>query len=103
MVITGVENWSPDTIPVAFERKFDENLNEIPPGIYKPHIVDFFQYWGWEDWHKNTKIVINGVKWGPPWPEFCMHLSFISTKIFLSPKVFTFNSNMGFFEGFGGS
>ena len=24
MVITGVENWSPDMIPVAFERKFDE-------------------------------------------------------------------------------
>ena len=29
MVITGVENWSPDMIPVAFERKFDEALNEI--------------------------------------------------------------------------
>ena len=49
MVITGVENWSPDMIPVAFERKFDENLNEIPPGIYRPHIVEIFQYWGWED------------------------------------------------------
>ena len=24
MVITGVKNWSPDMIPVAFERKFDE-------------------------------------------------------------------------------
>ena len=42
MVITGVENWSPDMIPVAFERKFDELLNEIPPGIYRPHIVVFF-------------------------------------------------------------
>ena len=49
MVITGVENWSPDMIPVAFDRKFDELLNEIPPGIYRDHIVDFFQYWGWED------------------------------------------------------
>ena len=49
IVITGVENWSPDMIPVAFDRKFDENLNEIPPGIYRHHIVDFFQYWGWED------------------------------------------------------
>ena len=38
MVIAGVENWSPDMIPVAFERKFDENLNEIPPGIYRPFI-----------------------------------------------------------------
>ena len=42
-------NGSPDMIKVAFERKFDENLNEIPPGISRPHIVDFFQYWGWED------------------------------------------------------
>ena len=42
MVITGVENWSPDMIPVAFERKFDENLNEIPPGIYRPDIVEIF-------------------------------------------------------------
>ena len=42
MVITGVENWSPDMIPVAFERKFDELLNEIPPGIYRPHIVEIF-------------------------------------------------------------
>ena len=42
MLITGVENWSPDMILVAFDRKFDENLNEIPPGIYRPHIVGFF-------------------------------------------------------------
>ena len=33
MVITGVENWSPDMIPVAFEGKFDEKKDEIPPGI----------------------------------------------------------------------
>ena len=49
IVITGVENWSPDMIPVAFERKFDENLNGIPPGIYRPHMLEIFQYWGWED------------------------------------------------------
>ena len=42
MVITGVENGSPDMIPVAFERKFNEKFDEIPPGIYRPHIVDFF-------------------------------------------------------------
>ena len=41
-----VENESPDMIPVAFEGKFDEKKDEIPPGIYRPHIVDFFQYWG---------------------------------------------------------
>ena len=49
MVITGIKNWSPDMIPVAFDRKFDENLIEIPPGIYRPHIVEILQYWGWED------------------------------------------------------
>ena len=49
MVIIGVENWSPDMILVAFERKFEEKKDEIPPGIYRPHILDFFQYWGWED------------------------------------------------------
>ena len=48
-VITRVKNGSPDMIPVAFERKFDEHLNEIPPGIYRPDIVEIFQYWGWED------------------------------------------------------
>ena len=42
MVITRVKNWSPAMIPVAFERKFDELLNEIRPGIYRPHIVEIF-------------------------------------------------------------
>ena len=40
MVITGIENLSPDMISVAFERKFDETKNEIPPGIYRDHILD---------------------------------------------------------------
>ena len=35
--------------PEAFERKFNEKFDEIPPGIYRPHIVEFFQYWGWQD------------------------------------------------------
>ena len=47
--IPNIENWSPDMIPVAFDGKFDELLNEIPPGIYRLHIVEIFQYWGWED------------------------------------------------------
>ena len=46
VVITGVENWSPDMIPVAFDRKFDEKKDEIPPGIYRPHIFEIYQYWG---------------------------------------------------------
>ena len=47
-------------------------------------------------------MVMNGVIWGPPWSEFCMHLSFISTKIFLGPKVFNFNKIMGFLRVLGG-
>ena len=49
MVIIGVENGSPDMIPVTFERKFDETKDEIPPGICRPPIVEIIQYWGWED------------------------------------------------------
>ena len=45
-VITGIESWSPDMIPVAFERKFDEKKNEIPPGIYRHHMLEIYQYWG---------------------------------------------------------
>ena len=44
MVIIGVENWSPDMIPVAFERKLNEKLDEIPPGIYRPHMLQIIQY-----------------------------------------------------------
>ena len=49
MVTTRVENGSPDMIPTAFDRKFDETKDEIPPGIYRPHILKIIQYWGWED------------------------------------------------------
>ena len=49
MVITGVENGAPDMIPVAFDKKFDETKDEIPPGIYRPHVFEILQYWGWED------------------------------------------------------
>ena len=43
MVITGVKNWSPDMILVAFERKFDEKKDEITPGIYRPHMFEIYQ------------------------------------------------------------
>ena len=33
MVITGVENGSPDMIPVAFDRKFDERKMRCLPGF----------------------------------------------------------------------
>ena len=47
-------------------------------------------------------MVINGVIWDPLWPEFCMYLSTILTKIFLSPKVFVCNENGGFLKVLGG-
>ena len=34
---------------------------------------------------KNPKNCHNSGHMGSPWPEFCIHLSFISTNIFLSP------------------
>ena len=46
MVITRVENGSPEMIPVAFEKKFNERLNEIPSGIYRLHMLQIIQYWG---------------------------------------------------------
>ena len=46
MVITGVKNGSPDMIPVAFDKKFDEKKDDIPPGIYRPHMFEIYQYWG---------------------------------------------------------
>ena len=45
MVITRIENWSPDMIPLAFEGTFDEKKDEIPPGIYGPLIFEIYQYW----------------------------------------------------------
>ena len=41
MVIIGVKNWFPDMIPVAFDGKFDELKDGIPPRIYRPHIIEF--------------------------------------------------------------
>ena len=37
-------NGSPDMILVAFDGKFDEKKNEIPPGICRPHILKIIQY-----------------------------------------------------------
>ena len=44
MVITRIENGSPDMIPVAFEEKFDKKKDEIPPGNCRPHMLQNFQY-----------------------------------------------------------
>ena len=48
MVITRVENWFPDMIPVAFEGQFDEEKDEIPPEICRPYLLQNIQYWEFE-------------------------------------------------------
>ena len=47
-------------------------------------------------------MVITRVIWGPPWPEFGMHLSTILSNIILSPKVFVFNKIKQFLRFLGG-
>ena len=49
IVITRIKNGSPDMILTAFEGKFDEKQNEIPPGICRPHMLQNIQYWEVED------------------------------------------------------
>ena len=46
MDITGVKNRSPDMILTPFDGKFNEKKDEVPPGIYRPHIFEICQYWG---------------------------------------------------------
>ena len=45
MVITRVKHRSLDMIMMAFEGKFDETKDEVPPGICKPHLLQNIQYW----------------------------------------------------------
>ena len=39
---------SPDMILTAFDGKFDETKDEIPPGICRPHMLQNIQYWEFE-------------------------------------------------------
>ena len=48
MVIVGVENGSPNMIPLTFDGKFDEKKDEKPPGICRPHMLQNIQYWEFE-------------------------------------------------------
>ena len=45
MVITRDKNGSADMILIAFDGKFDEKKDEIPPGICRPHLLANIQYW----------------------------------------------------------
>ena len=46
MVITRVKHGSPEMIVTAFDGKFDEKKDEIPPGICRPHMLQNIQDWG---------------------------------------------------------
>ena len=82
MVITRVKNRSPDMTPTAFDGKFDEKKDEIPPGICRSHMLQNIQYWEFE----GTQMVITRVPGSPPWPEFGIYLATIPTKVFSCPK-----------------
>ena len=46
MVITGVKNGSPDMILMAFDGKFDEKKDEIPPRDCRPPYTSNFSILG---------------------------------------------------------
>ena len=46
MVITGIENGSPDMILTAFEGKFHEKKTGIPPGVHRPPYASNFSILG---------------------------------------------------------
>ena len=90
MVITRVKNETPDMSPTAFDGKFDEKKDEIPPGICRPHTLQNIQIG-----HLRVDIKQeNGHKCdhrGSPWVRTCMYLSTILSKVFLHPKDPNFN------------
>ena len=46
MVRSRVKKRFKKMILTAFEGKFDEKKDVIPAGICRPHMLQFFQYWG---------------------------------------------------------
>ena len=55
MVITGVENWSPDMIPVAFDRKFDDKKMRYLPVFVDLICFKFFNIGDWRTAQKTQK------------------------------------------------
>ena len=97
MVITGVENASPDMSLVALDGKFDEKKDEIPPRICRPHIFDLFHiyliFFNIGNLGADIKTK-NCHTWRPRgshmariWHAPYYHIP----KSFLSPKVFNLN------------
>ena len=66
IVITRVENGSPDMIPVAFDRKFDEKKDEIPPGVHRLLYTSFLFNIGDLGVDINPKNCHNSGPWGSP-------------------------------------
>ena len=95
MVITGVENWSPDMIPMAFERKFDEKKMRYLPGFVD---LIYFIFFNIGNLGADIKPK-NCHKWGPrgsPHARIRYAPYFHIHKGFLSPKVFHFIQIHGF-------
>ena len=55
MVITRVKNKSPDMILTAFDGKFDEKKDEIPPWAIDLHIPSYTQYYKSEGHYKSQE------------------------------------------------
>ena len=90
MVITRIENGSPDMILTAFEGKFHDKKMGYLPGSIDSIYFNFFNNGNWR-LDINPKMIINQVPGGPPWPDFGMHLPTILSKAFLHPKDPNFN------------
>ena len=81
-----VKHRCSDMILAAFDRKFDENKDEIPPRACRPPYTVIYPILGFRGSTWIPKTVINQVPGGPPWPEFGMHLPTIPPKVFVKPK-----------------
>ena len=91
MVITRAQNGSPDMILTAFDRKFHEKKDEIPPRACNPSYIFIYPILEMWSWTWNPKMIINRRPGHPTWPEFGMHLPTISPKVFPCPKGPNFN------------
>ena len=85
MVITRVKNGSPDMIPTAFDGKFDEKQDEIPPGICRPHLLQNIHI-------GNLRVAIkhkndhNSDPWGSPMARIWHARYYHPVKYFGTPK-----------------
>ena len=87
MVITRIKNRSPDMILTAFDGKFDEKKDELPPGICRPPYASKYSIFV-----VNLRVDIkhkNGHKWAPggsPWVRIWHVPTYHTVKDFVTPK-----------------